>query len=347
MAPALDERGREVLKTLIQLHVLTGEPVGSETLARALDRQISSATLRNVMAELERLGFLDHPHTSAGRVPTDDGYRFYVDGLMAHQPLAPQDAAAIASSLHASEGAPSHVLEKASSLLSRLSHNVGFVIAPDLAQARFARIDLVRLPFPRILVVLVSATGFVTQKVIAVEEELSQDELQACANYLNAHFTGMPLDAVRARLLELMREEKALYDSLLKRVVSVGEQAFAAEGEDSSASVFLDGASNIVGRREFEDHDRMRQLFQTFEEKGRLVKILNACISGRGVRILIGHENPDPELHDLALVAAGLHDEPGLSLGVLGSTRMEYARTIALVEHVARAVQRALTELKP
>lgn len=343
--PALDERSREVLKTLIQLHVLTGEPVGSETLARALDRQISSATLRNVMAELERLGFLDHPHTSAGRVPTDDGYRFYVDGLMSHQPLAPQDAAAIASGLHASEGAPTQVLERASSLLSRLSRNVGFVIAPDLAQTRFVRIDLVRLPFPRILVVLVSATGFVTQKVIAVEEELSQDELQTCANYLNAHFTGMPLAAVRARLLELMREEKALYDSLLKHVVSLGEQVFAAD--DSSSSVFLDGASNIVGQPEFEDHDRMRQLFQTFEEKGRLVKILNACISGQGVRIVIGHENPDPELHDLALVAAGLHDEPGLSLGVLGSTRMEYPRTIALVEHVARAVQRALTELRP
>jgi heat-inducible transcriptional repressor len=343
--PALDERGREVLKTLIQLHVLTGEPVGSETLARALERQHSSATLRNVMAELERLGFLDHPHTSAGRVPTDDGYRFYVDSLMSHQPLPPQDAAAIAAGLRAPEGAPSQVLEKASSLLSRLSHNVGFVVAPDLAQTRFARIDLVRLPFPRILVVLVSATGFVTQKVIAVEEDLSPEDLQTCANYLNAHFTGMPLGAVRARLLELMQEEKALYDSLLKRVVSVGEQAFAAD--DSSANVFIGGASNIVGRPEFEDIGRMRQLFQTFEEKGRLVKILSACISGQGVRIVIGHENPDPELRDLALVALGLDDEPGLSLGVLGSTRMEYPRTIALVEHVARAVQKALTELRP
>lgn len=345
MGPALDERGREVLKTLIQLHVLTGEPVGSETLARHLDRQVSPATLRNVMAELERLGFLDHPHTSAGRMPTDDGYRYYVDSLTGRTPLPPQDAAAIASGLRPPERSPERVLEKASGLLSRLSRNVGFVIAPDMAHTRFVRIDLVRLPYPRILVVLVSTTGFVTQKVIAVEEEMTQDALQTCANYLNAHFVGMPLDAIRARLLELMREEKALYDSLLKSVVTVGGQAFAAD--ESTASVFLDGTSNIVGRPEFEDIGRMRQLFQTFEEKGRLVRILNACIAGQGVRIVIGHENPDPELHDMALVAAGLDDEPGLGLGVLGSTRMEYPRMIALVEHVARAVQKALTELKP
>lgn len=345
MTPALDERSREVLRTLIQLHVLTGGPVGSETLAKALDRHVSPATLRNVMAELERLGFLDHPHTSAGRLPTDEGYRFYVDSLMSHEPLSPAEAASIVSALRAPDGAPAQVLENASTLLSRLSRNVGFVVAPDMATTRFARIDLVRLPYPRILAVLVSATGFVTQKVITVEEELGQEELQSCANYLNTHCAGMPLSGIRTHLLKLMGEEKALYDSLLKRVVSVGNQAFASE--EGAGRVFLDGTSNIVGQPEFEDLDRMRQLFKTFEEKGRLVKILNACISGEGLRIVIGHENPDPELRDIALVAAGVQHEPGLSLGVLGSTRMEYPRMITLVEHVARAVQKALTELKP
>lgn len=345
MSPSLDERGREVLKALIRIHVLTGEPVGSETLARQLERQTSSATLRNVMAELERLGLLAHPHTSAGRVPTDEGYRYYVDSLADQEPLSAEDSAAIQAELGQAEGSPAHMLERASGVLSRLSHNVGFVVAPDLAQARFVRIDLVRLPYPRILVVLVSAGGFVTQKVITVDDEASQDELQACSNYLNAHFAGRPLGNVRARLVELMRAEQALYDSLLKRVVTLGQQAFA--GYASKSDVFLDGTSNIVGRPEFEDLDLMRQLFQTFEEKGRLVKILNACISGAGLRIVIGHENPEPELQSLALVASGLDHEPGLRVGVLGSTRMEYPRTIALVEHVARAIQKSLTELKP
>lgn len=341
--PAVDERSKEVLKSLIQLHIATGEPVGSESLSRVLSRPLSPATIRNIMAELERQGLLAHPHTSAGRVPTDEGYRVYVDGLMSHRPLAPREAAAIESSLRTGEGSPTQMLENASHLLSRLSRNVGFVLAPDIARTSFMHLDLVRLPHPRVLVVMVSRTGIVTNKVIEVEEELAQEDLQACANYLNAHCAGMSLAAIRARLLELMREEKALYDSLLKRVVSVGERAFAVEGDE--ASVFLDGTANILDQPEFEDLDRMKALFKTFEEKSRLVRILNACIAGDGLRIIIGHENPDPDLRDMTLVTAGysLEGEPGLGLGVMGSTRMEYARVIALVDYVGRAVRKALT----
>lgn len=344
-AAVLDERGREVLKCLIQLHIATGEPVGSENLARAIGRAFSPATLRNVMADLERLGYLDHPHTSAGRVPTDEGYRFYVDWLMAHPPLSAHDAAAVSAGLNAPDGSPAQVLQSASQLLSRMSRHVGFVLAPDMAHTTFLHIDLVRLPHPRVLVVLVSAGGLVTQKVVSVADELSQDDLQECANYLNTNFTGQNLGSIRARLLELMTEEKALYDSLLQRVVSLGEQAFRSDV--TSGQVYLDGTSNIVGQPEFDDMGRMRAIFKTFEERGRLLKILNACILGEGIRIVIGHENPDPDLHDMALVGSGLHGEPGLGLGVLGSTRMEYERMTALVEHVARAVQNALAELRP
>jgi heat-inducible transcriptional repressor len=157
----------------------------------------------------------------------------------------------------------------------------------------------------------------------------------------------MPLSAIRARLLELMSQEKALYDSLLKKVISVGERAFDAPGE-SGGDVYLDGTANILEQPEFEDVTRMRELFKTFEEKSRLVRILNACISGEGVRITIGHENPDPRLHNLAVVTAGypLQGEGSWGLGVVGSTRMEYARVVALVDHVARAVRRSLLELQ-
>jgi heat-inducible transcriptional repressor len=343
MTSVPDERGREVLETLIQLHIAGGEPVGSESLASALGRRFSPATLRNVMADLERMGYLDHPHTSAGRLPTDEGYRFYVDSLSAQPELRPQELAEIASGLRSAEGTTS-VLETASQVLSRLSRNVGFVVAPDLGQATFAHVDLVRLMPPRVLAVLVSATGLVTQKVISLEDDLSQDDLQTCANYLNAHFAGLSLSAIRERLLELMRADQAQYDELLQKVCSIGARAFAAQ--DAPASVYLDGASNILGRPEFEDVDRMRALFKTFEQKGRLIRILNACIAGEGVRIVIGHENPDPDLRNVALVTTGLHGEPGFGLGVMGSTRMEYPRVIALVEHVARAVQQALTEFR-
>jgi len=345
--PALDDRRKEVLRSLVELHVETGEPVGSESLARVLNRAVSPATLRNIMADLEALGYLDHPHTSAGRMPTDEGYRFYVDSLMGHlRPLAPQDAAAIQSGLRKPEASANQVLENASRLLSRLSQQVGFVVLPAIDQTSFKHIDLVRLSPPRILVVMVSRTGIVTNKVVEIEEPLGQEQLQACGNYLNSHFAGMSLHEIRSRLLDLMREEKALYDSLLKNVVALGNRAFAAEGDE--AGVYLDGTANILSQPEFEDFVRMRALFRTFEEKSRLVRILNACISGDGLRIVIGHENPAPDLKDLSLVAARypVEGEANWSLGVLGSTRMEYAHVVSLVDHVARSVSEVLQELR-
>jgi heat-inducible transcriptional repressor len=334
---ALDERSREVLKSLIQDHITTGEPVGSESLSHRLARALSPATIRNILGDLERRGYLSQPHTSAGRVPTDEGYRFYVDGLMGHMALARQDAEAVRSGLRARE---------ASHLLSSLSRNVGFVLTPAITKTTFCRIDLVKLPHPRVLVVMVSQAGLVTNKVIEIDEDISADDLQACENYLNVHFSGMSLAAVRSRLLDLMREEKALYDSLLKHVVSVGERAFTQA--DSGGSVYLDGTANFLDKPEFENIARMRALFKTFEEKGRLVRILTACIAGPGLQVVIGHENPDPDMRDLALVAAAypVDGEDGWVLGVMGSMRMEYGRVVALVDHVAREVSQALTDLR-
>jgi heat-inducible transcriptional repressor len=330
-ATALDDRRRRILRTLVQLHIETGDPVGSESLSRTLNRSLSPATLRNIMADLEALGYLDHPHTSAGRVPTDEGYRFFVDGLLE---LSDPDAA------------PERVLEKASHVLSRLSHNVGFVLAPDIGRTSFRHVDLVPLADRRILVVMVTAPGLVTEKAIEIEERIGPQELQACANYLNTHFAGMALARIRERLIALMKEEKALYDSLLQKVVALGERAFAIS--DAEASVYLDGASNILSLREFDDLERMRSLFKTFEEKSRLVSILNACLAGSGVRVLIGHENPAPELHDLSFVTAryGAEGDRGWGLGVLGSTRMEYGRVVALVDQVARTLADALSEVR-
>ena len=347
-ATALDDRSRDILKLLVQLHIATGEPVGSETLARSLARPLSSATLRNVMAELEKMGYLDQPHASAGRLPTDEAYRFYVDSLMGQRrPLLAREAAAIDSELRPRDASPVQVMENASQILSRLTHNVGFVLGPEMGRATFRRLDLVRLPHPRILVVMVSRGGMVTSKVIEVQEPIDQDGLQACANYLNAHFAGLTLSAIHAQLLELMTQEKALYDSLLQQVVSVGQRAFAVEA--GTASVYLGGTSNILDQPEFEaDVARMRTLFKTFEEKSRLVKILNACLAGDGLRIIIGHEIPDPEMQDLALVTAtySVDGETGCGVGVMGATRMEYGRVVSLVDHIAKAVTRTLGELR-
>jgi len=338
----LDDRRRDVLRALIQLHVETGEPVGSESLSRVFDRALSPATLRGIMADLEALGYLDHPHTSAGRIPTDEGYRLYVDSLMGPRPLRSVDAETIATELGSSEASVEQTMERASHLLSRLSRHVGFVLAPEISRTSFRHIDLVPLGRPRVLVVMVSASGLVTHKVIDVEEDLHPEDLQACANYLNTHFTGITLAEIRSRLLELMGQEKAIYDSLVRKVVALGERVFAVADDDTS--VYIDGTSNMLAQPEFEDLERMRTLLRTFEEKGRLLRILNACMSGDGIRVLIGHENPDPGLRDLSLVTAScrVEGEAGLGLGVLGTTRMEYAHVVSLVDHVARAVAEVL-----
>jgi heat-inducible transcriptional repressor len=340
-ATALDERRREVLRTLIRLHVDSGEPVGSHSLSQALNRSLSPATLRSVMADLEALGYLDHPHTSAGRVPTDEGYRVYVDSLMAREPLPEGEQEAIESELRSQDAAVGQVLERASGLLSRLSRSVGFVLLPDIARTTFRHVDFVPLAPPRVLVVMVSATGLVTQKVVELAEVLRPEELQACANYLNQSFSGMSLGDIRRRLLDLMGEEKAQYDSLLQKAVALGGRAF--DGGPGEAGVYLDGTANILAQTEFDDLERMRALFRTFEEKSRLVRLLNACLDGDGIRVLIGHENP-PDLRDLSLVAAkcSTAGDGGIGLGVLGSTRMEYAHVVALVDHVARAVSDVL-----
>jgi heat-inducible transcriptional repressor len=343
----LDERSREVLRLLIQHHIHTGEPVGSETLAARMNRALSPATIRNILADLERQGLLDHPHTSAGRMPTDEGYRVYVDSLMAKQALPTQELAAIDQALRSNEGSPTHVLENASQLLSRLSQNVGLVLAPDISRSAFAQIELVRVGDRRVLVVMVSRSGLMTNKLVEIDEDLTADELQACANYLKANFAGITLQAIRMRLLELMRQDRAAYDSLLRHVIAVGERAFADAGSEPG-KLFLDGASHILERAQQEDMARLRELFRTFEEKSRLVKILNGCLAPEGVRIFIGRENPDPGLREMALVTATcpIEADLGLGVGVLGSTRMEYARVITLVDHVARAVVRTLRDLQ-
>jgi heat-inducible transcriptional repressor len=283
--PALDERSREVLRQLIDLHILTGEPVGSESLARALNRAVSSATLRNIMADLEALGFLNHPHTSAGRMPTDEGYRLYVDRLMEARPLPADHAQAIKTELidvsppGSGEGLPRAL---------RLSGQVGFVLTPGLRGPASGTSTWCGCPTAGAGGDGLPDRHLVTNKVVEIEERLTQDQLQACANYLNIHFAGMSLEAIRARVLELMKKERALYDSLLKSVIAVGEHAF--DPGSGAADLYLDGTSNMLDPKVFEDLDRMKALFKTFEEKSRLVRVLNACMAQDGLRVVIGRE---------------------------------------------------------
>src|SRR5579885_725916 len=220
---ALDARGQAVLAAIIKEHLRTGEPVGSRTISERFAGGVgwSSATIRNVMAELEELGLVEQPHTSAGRVPTDKGYRFYVDHLIGDTRLSRADLSAIDRTLGVSaDGAqPSRLMEKVSHALSELSENVGIVVSPPVSDSRLEHVEFLQLSDGRILVVLVFAPNVVQNKIIRLDERLTQEELESAARYLNAEFSGKGLQAIRSEVLALMQEEKALYDRLLRNAV--------------------------------------------------------------------------------------------------------------------------------
>ncbi|MDQ3819976.1 MAG: heat-inducible transcriptional repressor HrcA [Acidobacteriota bacterium] len=350
-----DSRGEAVLSAIIKEHLVTGEPVGSKTISDRFAHASgwSAATIRNVMGQLEEAGLVEQPHTSAGRVPTDKGYRFYVDNMIGCARLSKADLAAINAFLNGLQveagGLPDRLMTKISHALSELSENVGIVVSPPLADNHLQHIEFLKLADNRILVVLVSAPNIVHNKIIRIDENLSQEELEQTARYLNMEFGGKSLLAIRAEILELMREEKALYDRLLRNAILLCDRSL--EGEEANAEVYVDGASNILTKPEFADAERMRELFRTFEEKSRLVKILNECISREqsfpgDVRVIIGREHAAPSMQSCALITAPywIGNETKGTLGVVGPMRIEYARMMAVVNYMARHIEQMLRE---
>jgi len=348
-----DSRGQAVLSAIINEHLATGEPVGSRTISDRFAHASgwSSATIRNVMGQLEEAGLVEQPHTSAGRIPTDKGYRFYVDHMLGQTRLSKADLAAVNAFLESLQteagGVPDRLMAKISHALSEFSENVGIVVSPSLADNRLQHIEFLKLADNRILVVLVSAPNIVHHKIIRLNESLGQEELEQTARYLNTEFGGKSLSTIRSEIVEMMREEKALYDRLLRNAVLLCNRSL--EGEDSEADVYVDGASNILTKPEFADAERMRELFRTFEEKSRLVKILNECLlreqSFPGeVRVVIGREHAAPSMQNCALITAPYwigNDTIG-TLGVVGPMRIEYARMMAVVNYMARHIEQLL-----
>lgn len=351
--PTPDPRAQAILGALIREHLGTGEAVGSRVLSDrfAHAHGWSSATIRNVMAELEEAGLVEQPHTSAGRVPTDTGYRYYVDNMLEAAQLSRNDLKAIEKAFLEVDSSRSsdRVMESASHALSALSENVGIVVSPSLAENRLKHIEFVLLPDKRILVVLVSSSNLIHNKVIRIDETFTQEVLDRTARYLNTEFGGKSLTSIRSEILELMKQEKALYDKLLRDAVLLCESSL--EGEDTTTGeVYVDGTSNILSKPEFVDADRMRELFRTFEEKSRLVRILNECVSHSypgDVHVVIGREHPASSLQNCALITApyriGSSESVG-TVGVVGPMRIEYARIMAMVNYMARLVEQRLNE---
>jgi heat-inducible transcriptional repressor len=351
----VEPRARAVLTGIIERHVVTGEPVGSRVIAEYCGAGAgwSPATIRNIMAELEEAGLVEQPHTSAGRVPTDRGYRYYVDHVMDDVPLAKGDLQAIqriffSERIEAVEGAD-RLMEEISRLLSAVSDNVGIVVSPSLSDTRLQHIEFLKLSDNRLLVVIVSAPNIIQNRIIRADESFSQEELERMARYLNTEFSGKTLSQIRSEIFELMKREKAIYDRCLRNAILLCEQSL--DDEDlASGDVYVEGASNILTKPDFNDVERVRQLFKTFEEKSRLLKILNECVSREipigNVQVMIGRENTVPSMQNCALITTTYRigsDAVG-TLGIVGPMRIEYARIRALVKHVAGLVEQKLQQ---
>lgn len=349
--PTPESRRAAVLSAIIEEHLVNGDAIGSHTVSDRFAHATgwSSATIRSVMCELEDFGFLEQPHTSAGRIPTDTGYRYYVDNMLDSTRLSKNDLRAIEriDLEHEGQARPERLMEKASHVLSELSENVGIIVWPSLAENRLKHIRFMRLPDSRILVVLVSTSNIVHDKVITLDEDFTQDELDRTASYLTVEFGGKSLLTIRDEIMALLLEEKALYDKLLCNAMLLCERSLQGEDE-ATAEVYLDGASNILSKPEFAGAEGIRELFRTFEAKSRLVKILNECVASKSaagnVRVVIGRENVASSMKRCSVITTSYRVGGDVSgtLGVVGPMRIEYGRMVAVVNYLARFIERAL-----
>ncbi len=335
----LDARAQTLLKTLIERYIADGHPVGSRTLSRHSGLELSAATIRNVMADLEELGLIASPHTSAGRVPTPRGYRLFVDRLITVQPLELQQAELLQGQLLADE--PQRVLSQAAQLLSSLSQFAGVVMTPRRSST-FRQVEFLRLSERRVLLIIVTPEGDVQNRILHVDREYSPAELTEASNYVNQHFAGQEFSAIRQRLGHELLSLRDELTSLLHQAVNAGNQA----ASEHSETVVISGERNLVAVHELSDNmDRLRQLFGLFEQKTGLVQLFDASTHADGVQIFIGGESQLVPMDQLSVVVApyGADGKIVGTLGVIGPTRMAYERVIPIVDITAKLVSSALS----
>lgn len=348
----LDPRARHLLRTLISRHIRDGAPVGSQTLAQHAGLDVSPATIRNILGDLEQIGLLSSAHVSAGRVPTAQGYRVFVDSLLQLRPLPEGEMARLRQELPAGSGTQA-LLGSASELLSAMSHFVGVVSVPRRGQFAFRHIDFVPLDPNRVLAILVFADNDVQNRIIQTRRAYDASELERVANYLNHHFAGRPVAEIRTALLHELRVARSEMETLLAHSVELAEQALAPEpdvGDDAggaatfSEGMVLAGQTRLMGVQELSDLERLRDLFEAFARKREILQLLERTIQAPGVRIFIGEETGLAPLEGMSLVTAPyLAGDRTLGvLGVIGPTRMAYDRVIPMVQAAAEVLGAAL-----
>jgi heat-inducible transcriptional repressor len=340
---ALGERGRQVLQAIIFEYIVTAEPVGSRQVAKKYALGLSPATIRNTMSDLEDMGYLAQPHTSAGRVPTDKAYRFYVDSMMGSAELGRADALRLQRQMAGSRSEIDDLMDATSAQLSALSHYCAVILAPPLRQTRLERVDLIPVEGNRALVVLATETGWGMSRILTLDEPATPAELREVARVLTARYAGVTFQDIRTRIAETAVPAEA--DRIERLAVVLARKAFATLWD---RNLYIGGAMNILDQPEFANIAAMKAILRAFEEKHQLIEILTARASADGaVQVVIGSEMPYQEMQETSLVAASYkygNQVLGV-LGVVGPRRMPYAQIVPLVDYTARLVSRRLTRL--
>lgn len=340
--PNLSDRAQQLLKALIERYIQSGEPVGSRTLARDSRLDLSPATIRNVMSDLEELGFVKAPHTSAGRIPTVQGYRCFIDCLVSVQSLHTREISDLQRQLRL-DASPHELVEKASAMLSGITKMAGLVTLPRPERNALRHVEFLPLSDNRILVVLVINDTEIQNRVIHTDRSYSRDQLQKLANYFNEHYSGMSLPAVKSALLRDLEETRQRADQIMTSACEIASKALDV---DSQADMVVAGQTNLMTYLEMADMDRLRQLFEAFNEKRELISLFDQVMRAQGVQIFIGEESGYEVLGDCSVVTAPYTVDGQVVgvLGVVGPTRMDYQRVIPIVDVTAKLLSAALNQ---
>jgi heat-inducible transcriptional repressor len=338
MSGELNEKSQILLKTLVEQYIVDGQPIASKALADSASVSVSSATVRNIMSDLENLGYVSSPHTSAGRVPTSLGYRFFVDTLINVNPIGSHDLASLNRNLDP-DMSSKELVESASGILSEFTRMAGLVTIPKRDQVTLRHVDFLSLDGNRVLVILVLDDHEVQNRVIYTKQAYTEIQLREASNFINQHFTGEPLGNIRERLLTSMRTDRESMGSLMQTTLEVADQAF--EQEEISDFVVKGQENLLVTNQALDD---VRQLFQAFSMKGDILHLLDKCMDSEGVQLFIGNESGYEVLDECSVVTSPYHVEGELVgvLGVIGPTRMAYDRIIPIVDATARLLSAAL-----
>jgi heat-inducible transcriptional repressor len=340
--PPIGEREREILTAIVETFIATGDPVGSRTLARSNREGLSPATIRNVMADLADAGYLEQPHTSAGRVPSSEAYRYYVEQLTGKASLSQEDQGIIKDSLRGVSDVQ-EFMERTSHVLSLISHNVGITVAVGGPKNALEHVYFSRLGDQKVLAVLVTRSGLVRDRVLRLD--LPQDDLDAAARFINENFRGWTMEAMRAELARRLEQERGEYDRLMKSVEQLYRQG-ALAADETAQVVFVEGASNLVTGEQ--DRQRLQELLHTLEEKQKIVELLGAYLDAKqeAVRVVIGLDEALPSMRNFVLIGAPARvgDDVMGSLAVIGPTRIDYQHTMTAVSYIARLFDKILNE---